>query len=220
MWGGTEMQFFVDTAVLDEIRQAADFGILDGVTTNPSLIAKAGKPFKETILEICNIVKGPTSIEVTALDVDGMLKEGREYAKWSEHGVIKLPTTKAGVKACKILSGEGVKINMTLCFSVPQALLVAKAGATYVSPFLGRVDDIGWDGMQLIRDIRQVYDNYGFETNILAASMRHPLHVVDAAKAGADVGTMPFKVLEALYSHPLTDKGLAQFLKDWEKAVQ
>jgi transaldolase len=220
MWGGTEMQFFVDTAVLDEIRQAADFGILDGVTTNPSLIAKAGKPFKETILEICNIVKGPTSIEVTALDVDGMLKEGREYAKWSEHGVIKLPTTKAGVKACKILSGEGVKINMTLCFSVPQALLVAKAGATYVSPFLGRVDDIGWDGMQLIRDIRQVYDNYGFETNILAASIRHPLHVVDAAKAGADVGTMPFKVLEALYSHPLTDKGLAQFLKDWEKAVQ
>jgi transaldolase len=214
------MKIFLDTAELKEIREGADLGILDGVTTNPSLIAKAGKPFKETIIEICNIVQGPTSIEVTSTDVDGMLKEGRDYAKWSEYGVIKLPTTKAGVKACKVLSGEGVKVNMTLCFSVTQALLVAKAGATYVSPFLGRVDDIAWDGMQLIRDIRLVYDNYDFQTNILAASIRHPLHVVEAAKAGADVSTMPFKVLDMMYSHPLTDKGLAQFLKDWEKAVR
>ena len=210
------MQFFLDTAIIDEIRQGVDLGILDGVTTNPSLIAKSGKPFKQTIIDICNLVKGPTSIEVTALDVDGMLQQGRDYATWSEYGVIKLPTTKAGVKACKVLSDEGIKVNMTLCFSVPQALLVAKAGATYVSPFLGRVDDIGWDGMDLIRDIRIVYDNYGYETQILAASIRHSLHVVEAAKAGADVGTMPWKVLESLYSHPLTDKGLAQFLKDWE----
>jgi len=214
------MKFFVDTAVLDEIREAEALGILDGVTTNPSLIAKAGKPFKETILEICDIVKGPVSIEVTAATYDGMLKQAHDYAKWSEYGVIKLPTTKDGVKICKILSGEGIKTNMTLCFSASQALLVAKAGATYVSPFVGRVDDISWDGMQLVKDIRLIYDNYDFKTNILAASLRHPLHVVEAAKAGADVGTLPFKVLESLYSHPLTDKGLAQFLKDWEKAVQ
>jgi transaldolase len=214
------MKIFLDTALLDEIRQAADLGILDGVTTNPSLIAKAGKPFKETIIEICNIVKGPTSIEVTSLDVDGMLKEGRDYAKWSQYGVIKLPTTKAGVKACGILTSEGIKTNLTLCFSVTQALLVAKAGATYVSPFLGRVDDIAWDGMQLIKDIRLVYDNYDYKTQILAASIRHPLHVVEAAKAGADVCTMPFKVLDMMYSHPLTDKGLTQFLEDWKKAVR
>jgi transaldolase len=214
------MQFFLDTAVLDEIREGADLGILDGVTTNPSLIVKSGKPFKQTIIEICNIVKGPTSIEVTAVEVDEMLKQGRDYAKWSQYGVIKLPTTKAGVKACRVLSDEGIKVNMTLCFSVPQALLCAKAGATYVSPFLGRVDDIAWDGMQLIKDIRLVYDNYDYKTKILAASIRHPLHIVEAAKAGADVATMPYKVLESLYNHPLTDKGLAQFLKDWEKAIQ
>jgi transaldolase len=214
------MKIFLDTAEINEIREGAALGILDGVTTNPSLIAKAGKPFKETIIEICNIVKGPTSIEVTATDTDGMLQQGREYAKWSQYGVIKLPTTKDGVRACKILSSEGIKVNMTLCFSVSQALLVAKAGATYVSPFLGRVDDISWDGMQLIKDIRLVYDNYDFRTQILAASIRHPLHVVEAAKAGADVSTMPYKVLEAMYNHPLTDKGLTQFLKDWEKAVK
>ncbi|HVZ19168.1 MAG TPA: fructose-6-phosphate aldolase [Terriglobales bacterium] len=214
------MKFFVDTAELSEIREAVDMGILDGVTTNPSLVAKAGKPFKETIIEICNLVKGPTSIEVTAVDYKGMLDQGHEYAKWSQYGVIKLPTTRDGVKACKTLSSEGIKINMTLCFSASQALLVAKAGATYVSPFLGRVDDISWDGMQLIKDIRLIYDNYDFKTQILAASLRHPLHVVECAKAGADVGTMPFKVLEMLFNHPLTDKGLAQFLKDWEKAVK
>jgi transaldolase len=214
------VKFFLDTAELSEIKEAEALGILDGVTTNPSLIVKAGKPFKETIIEIANIVKGPTSIEVTATEVDEMLKQGRDYAKWSPYGVIKLPTTKAGVKACKVLASERIKVNMTLCFSVTQALLCAKAGATYVSPFLGRVDDIAWDGMQLIRDIRLVYDNYDYQTQILAASIRHPLHIVEAAKAGADVATMPFKVLESLYNHPLTDKGLAQFLKDWEKAVQ
>jgi transaldolase len=172
------------------------------------------------MIDIANTVKGPTSIEVTALEYKEMLDQGHEYAKWTEYAVIKLPTTRNGVKACKTLSSEGIKVNMTLCFSATQALLVAKAGATYVSPFLGRIDDISWDGMQLIKDIRLIYDNYGFKTNILAASLRHPLHVLECAKAGADVGTMPFKVLEALYNHPLTDKGLAQFLKDWEKAVK
>lgn len=214
------MKFFLDTAELDEIRQGVDMGILDGVTTNPSLVAKAHKPFKETLIEIANLVKGPTSIEVTATDYQGMLDQGHDYSKWTKYGVIKLPTTRDGVKACKALSSEGIKVNMTLCFSASQALLVAKAGATYVSPFLGRIDDISWDGMQLIKDIRLIYDNYEYETNILAASLRHPLHVVECAKAGADVGTMPFKVLESLYNHPLTDKGLAQFLKDWEKAVK
>ena len=213
------MKFFIDTAELSEIREAEELGILDGVTTNPSLIAKAGKPFKETIIEICNIVKGPVSIEVTALKKDDMLKEAHDYAKWSEYGVIKLPTTKEGVKACKVLSSEGIKTNLTLCFSASQALLVAKAGATYVSPFIGRVDDISWDGMHLIKEIRTIFDNYGFKTNILAASLRHPLHVVECAKAGADVATMPWKVLDSIYNHPLTDKGLQQFLKDWEKAV-
>ena len=214
------MKFFLDTAEIDEIRQGVDLGILDGVTTNPSLVAKAGKPFKETLIEIANLVKGPTSIEVTALDYKGMLDQAHDYAKWSQYGVIKLPTTKDGVKACKALTSEGIKVNMTLCFSATQALLVAKAGATYVSPFLGRIDDISWDGMQLIKDIRLIYDNYDYKTNILAASLRHPLHVLECAKAGADVGTMPFKVLESLYNHPLTDKGLTQFLKDWEKAVK
>jgi transaldolase len=214
------MKFFIDTAELSEIREANEMGILDGVTTNPSLVVKAGKPFKETIIQICNIVKGPVSIEVTATEVKAMLKEAHDYAKWSEYGVIKLPTTRDGVKACKALSSEGIKVNMTLCFSAAQALLVAKAGATYVSPFIGRVDDIAWDGMQLIRDIRVIYNNYGYKTQILAASLRHPMHVVECAKAGADVATMPFKVLEPLFHHPLTDKGLAQFLKDWEKAVK
>lgn len=214
------MKFFVDTAELSEIREAEAMGILDGVTTNPTLVAKAKKPFKETMIDICNVVKGPTSIEVTATDYQGMLDQGHEYAKWSEYGVIKLPTTRDGVKACKTLASEGIKINMTLCFSAAQALIVAKAGATYVSPFIGRVDDIAWDGMQLIRDIRLIYDNYDYKTQILAASLRHPMHVVECAKAGADVGTMPFKVLEMLFNHPLTDKGLTQFLKDWEKAIR
>lgn len=211
------MKFFIDTADLDEIREAEDLAILDGVTTNPSLIAKAGKPFKDTILQICNIVNGPVSTEVTALDKDGMLKQGREYATWHKNVVVKLPTTREGVKACKVLTGEGIKTNLTLCFSPNQALLVAKAGATYVSPFIGRVDDISQDGMQLIKDIIQIYKNYGYTTQVLAASIRHPMHVVDAAKAGAHVATIPWKVLDMLFNHPLTDKGLAAFLKDWEK---
>jgi transaldolase len=214
------MKFFVDTAELSEIREAEAMGILDGVTTNPSLVAKAHKPFKETMIDIANTVKGPTSIEVTALEYKEMLDQGHDYAKWSEYAVIKLPITRDGVKACKTLASEGIKVNMTLCFSATQALIVAKAGATYVSPFLGRVDDISWDGMQLIKDIRLIYDNYDYKTQILAASLRHPMHVLECAKAGADVGTMPFKVLEMLFSHPLTDKGLSQFLKDWEKAVR
>ncbi len=211
------MKFFIDTANLDEIREAEALAILDGVTTNPSLIAKEGKPFKDTILQICNIVNGPVSTEVTALDKDGMLKQGREYASWHKNVVVKLPTTREGVKACKVLTGEGIKTNLTLCFSPNQALLVAKAGATYVSPFVGRVDDISQDGMQLIRDIVLIYKNYGYATQVLAASIRHPMHVVDAAKAGAHVATIPWKVLDMLFNHPLTDKGLAAFLKDWEK---
>lgn len=211
------MKFFIDTADINEIREAESLAILDGVTTNPSLIAKAGKPFKETILQICDIVKGPVSVEVTATDKDGMLKQGRDFATWSKYVVVKLPTTREGIKACKILSGEGIKVNMTLCFSPNQALLCAKAGATYVSPFVGRVDDISQDGMQLIRDIVLIYKNYGFTTQVLTASVRHPMHVVEAAKAGSHVATIPFKVLDMLFNHPLTDKGLAAFLKDWEK---
>jgi transaldolase len=211
------MKFFIDTASVSEIREAESLGILDGVTTNPSLIAKEGKPFKSTILEICSIVNGPVSTEVTALDMDGMLKQGREYAAWHKNVVIKLPTTREGIKACKVLTSEGIKTNLTLCFSASQALLVAKAGATYVSPFVGRVDDISYDGMSIIRDIVQIYDNYGYTTQVLTASVRHPLHVVEAAKLGSHVATIPWKVLDMMFNHPLTDKGLAAFLKDWEK---
>lgn len=211
------MKFFIDTASISEIREAESLGILDGVTTNPSLIAKEGKPFKATILEICSIVNGPVSTEVTALDCAGMLQQGREFAGWHKNVVVKLPTTREGVKACKTLTGEGIKTNLTLCFSATQAILVAKAGATYVSPFVGRLDDISFDGMALIRDIIQIYDNYGYKTQVLTASVRHPLHVVEAAKAGSHVATIPWKVLDMMFNHPLTDKGLAAFLKDWEK---
>jgi transaldolase len=214
------MKFFVDTANINEIREAAAMGVLDGVTTNPSLVAKEGRPFKESILEICDVVNGPVSVEVTALDTEGMLKQGKEFASWHKHVVVKFPTTREGVKACKDLSSKGTKVNMTLCFSPAQALLVAKAGATYVSPFVGRLDDIASNGMELIRQIVQIYRNYGYQTQVLAASLRHPMHVVESALAGAHVGTMPFKVLEMLFNHPLTDKGLAQFLKDWEKLKQ
>ncbi len=214
------MKFFLDTANVNEIREGAALGILDGVTTNPSLVAKEGKPFKETILEICNIVNGPVSVEVTATDQTGMCNQGREYAKWHKNVVVKLPTTRDGVKACKCLTGDGVRVNMTLCFSPNQALLVAKAGATYVSPFVGRLDDISHVGMDLVRDIVEIYKNYDYPTQVLAASLRHPLHVIEAAKAGAHVATMPAKVLDLMFNHPLTDKGLAQFLKDWEKAKQ
>ncbi len=213
------MKFFIDTANIKEIREAAEMGILVGVTTNPSLIAKegAGKGFKETIREICDIVQGPVSVEVTSTDKAGMLREAEEFVKWSKHVVVKLPTTKEGLKACKELSGKGIKTNLTLCFSANQALMVAKAGATYVSPFLGRLDDIGHVGMDLIKQIVTIYKNYGYKTQVLAASLRHPLHVIDAAVAGADVGTIPFKVLDQMIKHPLTDKGLDAFLKDWEK---
>jgi transaldolase len=212
------MKFFVDTANVNEIREAAALGVLDGVTTNPSLVAKEGKPFKETILTICDIVNGPVSVEVVATDAGGMCKEGQEYAKWHKNVVVKLPTTRDGIKACKCLSEQGIKINMTLCFSPTQALLVAKAGGTYVSPFVGRLDDISHNGMDLIRQIVQIYKNYGYPTQVLTASVRHPLHVVEAALAGSHVATIPFKVLDQMFNHPLTDKGLAQFLKDWEKA--
>jgi transaldolase len=212
------MQFFIDTANLNEIREANDLGILDGVTTNPTLIAKEGKPFKETILKICDVVNGPVSTEVIATECGGMLKEGREYASWHKNIVVKLPTTREGVKACKALSNDGIKTNLTLCFSPNQAMLVAKAGATYVSPFVGRVDDISQDGMVLIKDIVQIYKNYNYKTQVLAASLRHPLHVVQAALAGAHVGTIPAKVLDQMFKHPLTDKGLENFLADWKKA--
>ena len=212
------MKFFLDTANVKEIREAKAMGVLDGVTTNPSLVAKEGQPFKETVIEICNIVNGPVSAEVTATDLEGMLEQGRNYAKWNRNVVVKLPTTREGVKGCKTLSDEGIKINMTLCFSPTQALLVAKAGAAYVSPFVGRLDDISTNGMTLVREIVQIYKNYGYTTQVLAASLRHPMHVVEAALAGAHVGTMPFKVLEMMFHHPLTDVGLEKFAKDWEKA--
>lgn len=214
------MKFFIDTGNIKEIRQAAELAILDGVTTNPSLIAKESKPFKEAILEICSIVNGPVSAEVTALEKGAMLRQGREYASWHKNVVVKLPTTREGVQTCKTLSGEGIKINMTLCFSPSQALIIAKAGAAYVSPFLGRLDDISASGLELVRQVVQIYKNYGFGTQVLAASLRHPMHVVECALAGAHVGTMPWKVLDSLFEHPLTDKGLAQFLKDWEKTKQ
>ncbi len=212
------MKFFLDTANVGEIREAAALGILDGVTTNPSLVAKEGKPFRETILEICDAVDGPVNVEVVATDTEGMLREGHDYVTWHRNVVVKLPTTRDGLKACKRLSGEGIRTNLTLCFSPTQALLVAKAGATYVSPFVGRLDDISHVGMDVVRTIVQIYKNYDYPTQVLAASLRHPLHVVEAALAGAHVATLPFKVLELMFKHPLTDRGLEQFLKDWEKA--
>ena len=212
------MKFFLDTANLDEIREAVGIGLLDGVTTNPTLIAKEGAEFKKRIIDICEAVRGPVSAEVTATDTEGMCAQGRELAKLHPWVVVKVPTTKAGLKAAKCLVSDGIKVNCTLVFSASQALLVAKTGATYVSPFLGRLDDISHVGMDLIRDIVTIYHNYGYKTQVLAASLRHPLHIVDAAKAGADVATMPYKVFDQLFKHPLTDKGLDQFLKDWEKA--
>jgi transaldolase len=211
------MKFFLDTANLNEIREAQALGILDGITTNPSLIAKEGKDFKQAILEMCNIVNGPVNAEVIATDCPTMLKEGHEYVTWHKNIVVKLPTTREGIKACKSLSDEGIKTNMTLCFSPTQALMCAKAGAAYVSPFVGRLDDISHNGMDLVRQIVQIYKNYDYKTQVLAASLRHPLHVVECALAGAHVATMPFKVLELLFNHPLTDKGIATFLSDWKK---
>jgi transaldolase len=214
------MKFFLDTAVVDEIREWNATGLLDGVTTNPSLILKSGRDVKEVLAEICDIVEGPVSGEVVATDYENMLKEGRELAKIAKNICIKLPITMDGVRACKTLVDEGFQTNMTLCFSANQALLVAKAGATYVSPFIGRLDDMAIDGMELIEEIRAIFDNYMFETEILAASIRTVNHVKDCAIAGADVATLPPSTIEKLVKHPLTDKGLEDFLADWAKTGQ
>lgn len=213
------MKFFIDTANLDEIREANELGLIDGVTTNPSLVAKEKDvDFKEHIAKICELVKGDVSAEVTALDTKGMLREGREYAKIAPNVVVKCPLTLDGLKATRVLTDEGTGVNVTLCFSAAQALLAAKAGAKYISPFIGRLDDISTNGMQLIHDIIQIYGNYDFKTQVLAASIRHPMHIVDCALAGADVATLPFKVIQQLVNHPLTDKGLEGFLADWKKS--
>lgn len=214
------MKFFVDTADVKEIRELADIGLLDGVTTNPSLVAKSGRPFKEVIAEICGIVEGPVSAEVTALDAASMIKEGRELLKIAPNVAVKVPLTLDGLKACKTLAGGGAKVNVTLCFSANQALLAAKAGAAFISPFIGRLDDINIDGMELIAEIRQIYDNYDFATEILAASVRTANHVKQAALVGADVATVPPAVLKGLAKHPLTDKGIESFLADWKKTGQ
>jgi transaldolase len=211
------MKIFVDTGSIKDIQTIADLGILDGVTTNPSLLAKETGDYRQNLKKICDIVKGPVSGEVTATDFAGMMREGHDIAKIDQHMVVKVPLTRDGIKACKALSGEGIPVNVTLCFSPAQALLAAKAGATYVSPFVGRLDDIATNGMELIRDIVQIYDNYEFKTQVLVASCRHPMHVVEAARLGADVVTCPPAVIDALYNHPLTASGLEKFLKDWEK---
>lgn len=212
------MKIFLDTASVGELKEGVAMGILDGCTTNPSLIAKEKRAFRPLVEEICAIVPGPVSLEVVATDFDEMVKEGKELAQIAPNVVVKCPLTKDGLKAVKHLTGEGIKVNQTLCFSASQALLSAKAGATYISPFLGRLDDISHVGMDLIRQIVTVYANYGFKTQVLAASIRNPLHVVDAALAGAHVVTLPFAVLEQLMKHPLTDIGLKKFLDDWNKA--
>jgi transaldolase len=211
------MKFFIDTAEVKEIKEAAAMGLVDGVTTNPSLVAKSGRKFKDVLLEICDIVKGPVSAEVVSTNHDDMMKEAREYAALRPNIVVKIPLIPEGLKALRTCSNEGIKTNCTLCFSATQALLAAKAGATYISPFVGRLDDISTDGMQLIGEIVQIYDNYAFETQVLVASVRHPMHVQQAALLGAHVMTAPFSVLVALSKHPLTDIGLDKFLKDWEK---
>jgi transaldolase len=214
------MKFFLDTANLDELKRGAAWGVVDGVTTNPTLIAKEGVPIDEQIRRICDVIDGDVSAEVVSTTTNEMLQEGRKLARIHKNVVVKLPLTKDGITACSALSSEGIRVNVTLCFSAGQALLAAKAGAYYVSPFVGRVDDIGWDGMHLIREIVAIYKNYEYKTQVLAASLRSGIHVIEAAKAGAGVGTMPFKVLDMLFNHPLTDKGLDQFLKDYRKAFQ
>jgi len=211
------MKLFLDTGSVQEVKDAAATGVLDGITTNPSLVAKEGKKFKDLLLEICAIVDGPVSAEVTATDTDGMIKQALELREIHKNIVVKLPLLKEGIMALTRLAPQGVKVNVTLCFSPSQALLAAKAGATYISPFIGRLDDISHVGMDLIRQIRAIYDNYDFKTQILTASVRHPVHVVEAALVGSDVATMPYKVFEALFKHPLTDIGNEKFLADWKK---
>ena len=212
------MKFFIDTANVDEIREAAALGVLDGVTTNPSLVAKEGRDFQQVLRDIVSIVDGPISAEVTTTDMEQMLVQGRELAGIHPNIVVKLPLTMAGLRACKRLRSEEIKTNVTLCFSPAQALLAAKADATYVSPFIGRLDDISTEGMDLIHQMRAIYDNYGYETQILAASIRSPMHVVQAALAGADASTIPFKIINQLVQHPLTDRGQEKFLSDWKNS--
>ena len=214
------MKLFVDTGSIKDIESIAALGILDGVTTNPSLLAKEPGDFRQNLKRICEIVKGPVSGEVTATDFAGMLQQGHDIAKIDAHMVVKVPLTRDGIRACKALSGEGIHVNVTLCFSAAQALLAAKVGATYISPFVGRLDDIATNGMELIREIVAIYDNYEFTTEILVASCRHPIHIVEAAKMGADIATCPPAVIEQMFNHPLTTIGLEKFLKDWEKAQQ
>ena len=214
------MKFFLDTANLDELKKGAAWGIVDGVTTNPSLIAKEGNALDEQVGKICEIVDGPVSAEVVATDFDGMVSQAHELHAIHPNIIVKVPLTRDGIKTCASLSKKGIRFNVTLCFSASQALLAAKAGATFVSPFVGRLDDLGDEGMALIRTICGIYKNYGFKTEVLAASLRSPLHIVQAAQAGAHIGTMPFKVLDQLFNHPLTDRGLEQFLKDYNKVFQ
>ena len=209
------MKLFLDTADVREIREAASIGVLDGVTTNPSLVAREKRNFRETIEEICSIVPGPVSAETVSLDLEGMLREGRELSRWAPNVIVKVPLTPDGLRAAHQFSREGIRTNITLVFSAPQALLAAKVGAYFVSPFLGRLDDIGLDGMELIRDIVTIYRNYGFSTQVLAASIRNPTHIVDAAKAGAHIATMPPAIFKMLWKHPLTDRGIDNFLSDW-----
>lgn len=213
------MKFFLDTANLNEIREAAAYGFADGVTTNPSLIAKEGDvDFKQHIAAICEIVQGPVSAEVTSQDKEGMIREGLEYSKIAPNVVIKCPSTREGLKATRYLTDQGIRVNVTLCFSPGQAILAAKAGAAFISPFLGRLDDIGENGLELLHNIIEIYQNYSWKTEVLAASLRHPVHVIEAARMGADIATMPLKVIDQLFNHPLTDKGQAQFLADWAKS--
>jgi len=211
------MKIFIDTANIDEIRKANDWGVIDGVTTNPTLVAKEHRDFDEVVQEIIRIIDGPISLEVISLQSEGMIKEAIEMSGWSKNVVIKLPMTPEGLKAVKILNAKNIKTNVTLVFSVNQAILAAKAGATYVSPFIGRLDDIGHDGMQVVRDMVTIFKVYNFKTEIIVASIRHPLHVIEAAKVGAQVVTVPFNVIEKMFCHPLTDAGLNKFLSDWKK---
>jgi transaldolase len=212
------MLFFLDTAEIKEVKELAETGMVDGITTNPTLAAASGVPFSQLIAQMCELVEGPVSAEVTALDAPTMILQGRQLAKIANNVCVKVPLTKEGLKACQVLVDEDIMVNVTLCFSATQALLAAKVGATFISPFIGRIDDVSQSGMELIHDIRTIYDNYGYSTAILAASIRHPIHVLEAAKAGADVATMPPKILHQLYKHPLTDIGLDNFLKDWKKS--
>jgi len=212
------MKIFIDTGSIKDIETIAALGILDGVTTNPSLLAKEPGDFRQNLKRICDIVKGPVSGEVTATDYAGMLREGRDIAKIDQHMVVKVPLTRDGIRACKTLAGEGIRVNVTLCFTPAQALLAAKVGASYISPFVGRLDDISTNGMELIRDIVEIYANYDFATEVLVASCCHPIHVIEAARLGADIATCPPAVVDQLFNHPLTNIGLEKFLKDWEKA--